>query len=303
MIKILPTPFKIGDSTVRVNQASFATQASDITVSALVQYPVQYKDVPLPKVGEHAAVHNCRENGRKTSANDLRQTLGQTLKQGLLILTSLLLILLFLTDSVEATSIYDFPSTLNFDQDAVIDQANVLSPITESQIKDKLKNLAKETTEEVYFVTIDRVEFVETAQGFAEGLFEQWFSTPQVGSDKIVIVVDTLTETSGIKVGKAGEALLDQVTAQSVANETLLTPVRNGSRYNQAAFDVVDRLTPVLSGLPDPGPPTLEATVSTERTYATAEETEESNATAIVIVLLIVATIVPMATYFAYVLR
>ena len=38
-----------------------------------------------------------------------------------------------------------------------------------------------------------------------------------------------------------------------------------------------------------------------EGTFASAEETKESNATVIVIVLLIISTVVPMVTYYAYV--
>jgi uncharacterized protein len=61
-----------------------------------------------------------------------------------------------------------------------------------------------------------------------------------------------------------------------------------------------DRLAAVLSGRPDPGPPTLTDNVQVEGTFATPEQTKESNATVWVIGFLVVATVVPMATYYFY---
>jgi uncharacterized protein len=228
----------------------------------------------------------------------------QILKRGVLIFASILLVLpLILALPVQAATIYDLPPTAGGEDTWLVDEANVLSRLTETQVKEKLQDLAKQTGDEVHLVIIQRLDFGETTQDFADALFEKWFPTAALQANKILIVVDTLTTNSGIRVGEASDELLTADIAASVANETLLVPIRDGSRYNQAMFDVSDRLTAVLSGLPDPGPPIVENTVNIERTYATAEETQESNATTIVIVLLVIATVVPMATYFAYVMR
>ena len=55
----------------------------------------------------------------------------------------------------------------------------------------------------------------------------------------------------------------------------------------------------MLTGNPDPGPPQLKE-IQVEGTFATPEETKESNATVWVIGLLAAATIIPMATYYFY---
>ncbi|HEY9837120.1 MAG TPA: hypothetical protein V6D27_09510, partial [Vampirovibrionales bacterium] len=70
--------------------------------------------------------------------------------------------------------------------------------------------------------------------------------------------------------------------------------------YNQALTDVSDRMIAVLSGQPDPGPPIIDTSLNIERTFATAEETDSGNATMVVIVLLVLATVIPMATYYFY---
>ncbi len=89
--------------------------------------------------------------------------------------------------------------------------------------------------------------------------------------------------------------------AQSVVSETILIPLREGDKYNQAFLDASDRLVAVLSGKPDPGPPQIAETANLEGTFKKAEETDTGNATIWVIGLLLAATIIPMATYYLYV--
>jgi uncharacterized protein len=77
-------------------------------------------------------------------------------------------------------------------------------------------------------------------------------------------------------------------------------PLKDGAKYNQALIDASQRLGAVLSGAEDPGPPEAR-TVSIESTFTSAEETDDNSATLWVIVLLVLATAIPMATYFWYV--
>ena len=86
-----------------------------------------------------------------------------------------------------------------------------------------------------------------------------------------------------------------------MVDETILAPLKQDEKYNQAFLDASNRLVAVLSGEPDPGPPQIVANVSTERTFKTAEETDTNNATIWVVGFLIAATIIPMATYYLYV--
>jgi uncharacterized protein len=80
------------------------------------------------------------------------------------------------------------------------------------------------------------------------------------------------------------------------------TPLRNGNKYNQAFSDAAARLVPVISGQTDPGPPVIVSTPEVGRTYLKAEETEanRTNFLVVVIGLLIIATAIPMATWWWY---
>jgi uncharacterized protein len=181
-----------------------------------------------------------------------------------------------------------------------MDKGEVLSRASESQISSALDNLAKNTDNQVRIVTIRRLDYGETPASFADKLFEKWFPTPEAGANQTLVILDTLTNGSAIRTGKKVKTIMPDTIAESVASQTLLAPLRDGNKYNQALSDASDRLVAVLSGQPDPGPPQLTNTVSTEGTFKKAEETETGNATIWVVGLLIAATVIPMATYFWY---
>jgi uncharacterized protein len=96
------------------------------------------------------------------------------------------------------------------------------------------------------------------------------------------------------------KSILSDEIAESVAQETLMVPLREGNKYNQAFLDAADRLVAVLSGQPDPGARVVADTLNVERTFKKAEETDQGNSTIVVVVLLIAATVIPMVTYFWY---
>lgn len=199
-----------------------------------------------------------------------------------------------------ATGVYDIPNVTVGDATWVIDQADILSRLTESNISTKLEALAKETGNEVRFVTIRRLDYGETMESFTDKLFEKWFPTPEAQSNQVLLTLDNVTNNTAIQAGSLVKDLLPEQTAESIAQETVMVPLRNGNKYNQALVDATDRLIAVLSGEPDPGPPVVELNIQTEGTFATAEETDDRSATVIVVGLLIVATVIPMATYFLY---
>ena len=93
--------------------------------------------------------------------------------------------------------------------------------------------------------------------------------------------------------------MLTDDIATSVVKETVAVPLRNGAKYNQAFLAASDRLVAVLSGQPDPGPPNVQE-INIESTFTSAEDTNDTNATIWVVVLLVLATAIPMATYFWY---
>lgn len=182
----------------------------------------------------------------------------------------------------------------------VVDKAEVLSRINEGKINGDLSKLAKQTGKEVHFVVIRRLDYGETIDSFTNQLFEKWFPTPEEQSNQVLLVLDNLTNDASIRTGAGVKSTLTDEIARSVAQETVLYPLKLGERYNQAFLDATDRLSAVLSNQPDPGAPKLPE-VQVEGTFATPEETQSSNATVWVIALLLAATVIPMATYYFYV--
>lgn len=200
-----------------------------------------------------------------------------------------------------ATGVYQIPQVAAGDSTWVVDQAEVLSRVNEGKISSELEKLATTTGNEVRFVTIRRLDYGETIDSFANQLFEKWFPTQAAQANQTLIVIDTLTNDTAICTGDNVKSRLTDDIAKSVVEETMLAPLKEGEKYNQAFTDASDRLIAVLSGNPDPGPPQIATNVSVEGTFKKAEETNKGNATVWVIGLLLAATVIPMATYYLYV--
>lgn len=199
-----------------------------------------------------------------------------------------------------ATGVYQIPQLSPGEQTWVIDDGEEISRLNEGKISSQVEKLAQDTGNEVRFVTIRRLDYGETIDTFADQLFEKWFPTPEAQANQTLLVLDVITNTSAIRTGESVKAVMSDEIAQSVASETLQVPLREGNKYNQALLDASDRLTTVLSGEPDPGPPVVQDNIKVEGTFATPEETKESNALVWVGVLLIAATVIPMATYYMF---
>ena len=197
-----------------------------------------------------------------------------------------------------ATGVYEIPNlTANT---WILDQGDVISRLNEGQISKAFQDLAQETGNETRIVTIRRLDYGETPESFAQGLFSKWFPTAAERANQVLLLIDTVTNGTALVVGDQAKSLLTDSIAQSVTDETLGTALRGGNKYNQGFLDVSDRLVAVLSGKPDPGPPEVTETVKVEGTFTKAEETDQGNATAWVVGLLIAATVIPMATYYIY---
>ncbi len=199
-----------------------------------------------------------------------------------------------------ATGVYSMPKVAVGEPTWVIDQAETMSRVTRNQISGELGKLAKQTGAEVRFVTIHRLDYGETIETFAQKLFQKWFPTPEDQANQVLLVLDNVTNTIAVQTGDGVKALLSDQMAESVTQETMMVPLRDGNKYNQAFLDASERLVAVLSGQPDPGPPVVDDTVQTEGTFARAEETDDRSATIVVVVLLVLATVIPMATYYLY---
>lgn len=199
-----------------------------------------------------------------------------------------------------ATGVYQMPSLSAGERTWVFDEDDAISRLNEGRISNALEKLADQTGKEVRFVTIHRLDYGETIESFTDKLFEKWFPTPEAQANQALLVLDTVTNTSAIHTGDKVKSLLSDEIAQSVASETLLVPLQQGNKYNQAFLDASERLVAVLSGQPDPGAPIVQDTINVEGTFTKAEDTNTGNATVVVVVLLIAATVIPMVTYFWY---
>ncbi len=201
-----------------------------------------------------------------------------------------------------ATGVYQMPNLVTGDRTFVVDDADVLSRVTKNKLINTLENLANLTGNEVRFVTIRRLDYGETADSFTEKLFDKWFPTPEAKANQTLVVLDTLTNNDAIRMGNTVKGLMPNNITQSLINETIQVPIRDGNKYNEAFLAASDRLSAVLSGEADPGPPEVKDELSAQvaATFKSAEETDDRSATILVIVLLVIATIVPMATYLWY---
>ena len=225
---------------------------------------------------------------------------AQRFLQRLIVPLALIFALGVLAHPAYATGVKDLPNLGN-DSAGVVDQAEVISRINEGKLNNTLKKLAKDTGNGVSLVAIRRLDYGETIDSFADKLFNTWFPTPEARANQTLLVVDSLTNNVAIRTGEAVKEVMGDDIAQSVAVDTVGVPLREDSKYNQALLDASDRLVAVLSGNPDPGPPEVQDTLNIEGTFTAAEDTDAGNATIWVIGLLIVATIIPMATYYLFV--
>jgi uncharacterized protein len=210
--------------------------------------------------------------------------------------------ILALSGPAWATAAYELPRVSAGDDTWLLDESESISLLSEKQISGRLRQLAKATGQEVRIVSFRRLDYEETIQTFTKQLFETWYPTPEEQANQTLFTLDVITNTIGVQVGPEAQAKLTPELIQSITDETMRARIKNEDQYNQAWKEACDRIIPILSGEPDPGPPAVvEAEINVEGTFASKEETDSSNAPVIVLVLLILATIIPMATYWWYV--
>lgn len=231
-----------------------------------------------------------------------KHSMQKHLIRGLMCLAAMILTCALWTTPAHATGVYQMPSIAAGDNTWVVDEAEVLSRLNEGKLSSTLEDLAKKTGYEVRFVTIRRLDYGETPESFTKALFKKWFPTPETQAKQAILMIDSVTNGTSMVTGDEVKSVMSDTIAESVASETIMTPLRDGNKYNQAFLDASDRIALVLSGQPDPGPPQIAEKVEVASTFKSAAETkkEKSNSTAWVIGLLVAATVIPMATYYIY---
>ncbi|MBE9029275.1 TPM domain-containing protein [filamentous cyanobacterium LEGE 11480] len=231
----------------------------------------------------------------------LLQSIRQAGRRGLALLLSAALTVFLTTQfaaPAAATGVFEMPETAP--EGHILDQSDLLSRLTEGQINSQLNDLAAKQQQNVTFVTMRRLDYGETIDTFTQQLFERWYPDAAAQANQTLLVIDTLTNNTSIVQGEQAQAAMSPEIATSVAQETVLVPLKYGNRYNQAFLDASDRISTVLSGGEDPGAPEVKEVITTDRNFATPEETKESNAMTWVVVLLVLSTAIPMATYYFY---
>ena len=199
-----------------------------------------------------------------------------------------------------ATGLFDLP---DFDANKVwvVDTADAISNANQSKLTKTFKDFADQTGQEIRMVAIRRLDYGETVDSLAEEIFQDWYPNAEAQSNQTLLVLDTLTNNVAIRSGDAAQKLIGANVAESIVDDTVGYNIRKGNKYNQAFIEAGDRLVAVLGGQEDPGPPEIEDEIQIEGTFTKAEDTDRGSATVWVIGFLIVATVVPMVTYYWYV--
>ncbi|BAW97066.1 hypothetical protein NIES970_20110 [[Synechococcus] sp. NIES-970] len=214
-------------------------------------------------------------------------------------LAAVLLAMGGVTPSALATGVYDVPYATADQPVWLVDQAEAVSRANEGRLNRELSDLAATTGKGLHFVAIRRLDYGQTMEEFTDKVFAKWFPTPEAGANEVVVAMDVLTNNVAIAIGENLQNVIPPETAASITGETLGYPLRN-SAYNQALLDAEARIGAILNGEADPGPPEI-AEINIESTFTKAEDTKTTSSTIWVVVLLLLATIIPMATYWWYV--
>lgn len=216
------------------------------------------------------------------------------------LVVAIVFVMLFTMPPAIATGLFDLP---NFDAEKVwvVDTADAISNTNQNKLTKTFQELAQTTGQEVRMVAIRRLDYGETVDSLAAEIFKDWYPSTKAQANQTLLVLDTLTNNSAILSGNSAQELIGTEVSKSIVDETIGYNIRKGDKYNQAFIEASDRLVAVLSGQEDPGPPVFEDEIQIESTFTKAEDTDQGSATIWVIGFLIVATIVPMATYYWYV--
>ena len=204
--------------------------------------------------------------------------------------------LLLLVPAAMAVAPIDFPPTAP--EESVTDSAEVLSRASRSDIGARLDQLHAEKVD-ARLVTLRRLDYGLSLNQFGDQLLERW-SSDASDLPMLLFLIEAQNKQAAVVADPTLSERLSKDLLTSTARTTMSQPLRDGDRYRQASLDGISRLEVVLSGGADPGPPVEVERTTLPTNIPTAEETKESNAFTWVIVLLVVGSIVPMATWWIF---
>ena len=209
---------------------------------------------------------------------------------------SLLIALVVLVPTALAIAPTDLPSQ---PPDAhLLDDADVFSRASTSELENRLQQVGDGRID-ARLVTVRRLDYGFSLRSFGEALLEQWSSADN-NAPMLLLQIETQNKRAAVVADPDLTTQLPESLLTSTGRATMATPLRDGDRYRQASLDGLNRLSTVLEGGEDPGPPEEMVRTTLPTNVPTQAETEESNAFTWVIVLLVVGTIVPMATWWVF---
>ncbi|XP_030503622.1 UPF0603 protein At1g54780, chloroplastic [Cannabis sativa] len=183
----------------------------------------------------------------------------------------------------------------------VVDDAGVLSRVTKSDLKRLLSDLESRKNIHINFITVRKLTSKADAFEYADQVLERWYPTIEDGNDKGIVVLVTSQKEGAVTGGPAfvqavGDTILDATVSEN------LPVLATEEKYNEAIYSSAKRLVAAIDGLPDPGGPQVKEN-KRESNFKSKEETDEKRGQFTLVVggLLVIAFVVPMAQYYAYV--
>lgn len=183
-------------------------------------------------------------------------------------------------------------------EERVLDTSDVFSRAARAEVSRQLEALAAERVE-AHLVTVGHLDYDVTLQKLGDQLLDRW---QRAGADdnQLLFLIDTQTNSAAVLSSPGLQGQLSSDLLRSTARSTMAQPIRDGSRFRQASLDGIARLQIVLQGGDDPGEFSEPVAETLPTNVPTKEETAESNAFTWVVVLLVVGTVVPMATWWVF---
>ena len=212
-----------------------------------------------------------------------------------------LVVLLAVVAPVMAIGPADFPQTAPSSH--VLDEGHVFSRASAQEIERVLQTFDDERVD-AKVVTVSKLDYDVSIETLGEDLLARWDTAPSdpeaAGPSRLLLLIDAQTRSTAVVASKGLKGRLPAELLASTADTTMATPLRSADRYRQATLDAISRLSTVLQGGEDPGEPLIEEAPVLASNIPSKEETESSHAFTWVVVLLVIGTVVPMATWWVF---
>ena len=213
-------------------------------------------------------------------------------------LLALILALSIPAGAALAVSLTDLPAAPPSSH--VLDSADVLSRASRSEIENQLGGLGSDRVD-ARLITVSHLDYGLDLPQLARQLLDRWTSAQSNTAEPLLLLlIDTQNKATAIVASPELERQLPASLLISTARTTMAQPLREGDRYRQASLDAINRLNTVLQGGEDPGEPVEADVVVPVSNIPTAEQTREGNGLTWVVVLLVVGSVVPMATWWIF---